>query len=151
MNDFYRRLQAKCRELMAGLEGSQYAWYNGHYYKDEAGEYVEAAYPIPVISVPGLCDIEINPDCVSLTAKRSRADTLDYSFAGFDGIYFEAFSVERYLDDYYAPGITMEQFRENMRKSQEKELGFSFRFSFDVSGDRIRKFVEFLGWEGFYY
>lgn len=155
LNAFYSRLQTKCVEILTGMKHRafecQWAWYNGHYYKNEAGEYAEALYPIPVISVKGLCDIEINPDCVTLTAKRSRTDTLDYSFAKFDGVYFEVFSVEHYLDDYYAPGITMKDFRERIRKSQEKELGFSFRFSFDVDGDRMYEFVKLLRREGFYY
>ena len=155
LNAFYARLQAKCTELLSGIKyrafESEWAWYNGHFYKNEAGKYAEALYPIPVISIKGLCDIEINPDCVSVTAKRSRADTLDYSFDKFAGIYFEAFSVEQYLDDYYASGISMEEFRERIRKSQEKELGFSFRFSFDVDGDRMYAFVKLLRREGFYY
>lgn len=80
---------------------------------------------------------------------RSLMDTLDDSFDKFDGIYFEAFRVEQYLEDDYAPGIIMEEFRERIRKSQEKELGFSFRFSFGVTGVQMYEFVKLLRREGF--
>ena len=60
--------------------------------------------------------------------------------------------IEQYLDeDYYAPGMSMEDFRENMRKSQEEELGFTFQFDKDVDKDEMYGFVQLLRREGFYY
>ncbi len=60
--------------------------------------------------------------------------------------------IEQYLDeDYYAPGMSMEDFRENMRKSQEEELGFSFQFDKDVDKDEMYGFVQLLRREEFYY
>lgn len=156
LNEMYYRLQMKCNKLMYGLHHrifeTEWAWYNGHYYKNEEGEYERAEYPIPVITVKGFCDIEINLDSVSLTTKRKRIDTLDYSFAKFAGTPFEVFSIEEYLDDnYFATGWDIEIFREKIRKSQEKELGFSFLFDFDIDGDSMYEFVKLLRREGFYY
>lgn len=156
LNEMYCRLQMKCSELMSGLHHrifeSEWGWYNGHYYKNSDGEYERAEYPIPVITVKGFCDIEVNLDSVSLTTKRSKADTLDYSFDKFSGIQFEVFSIKQYLDeDYYASGSDIGVFRDKIRKSQEKELGFSFLFDFDIDGDRMYEFVKLLRREGFYY
>lgn len=156
LNEFYYQLQIRCNSLMLGLRHrlleTECGWYNGHYYKNEEGEYECANYPIPVITVKGLCDIEVNLDSVSVTSKRNRLDTLDYSFSRFTGVPFEVFSIEQYLDeDYYAPGMSMEDFRENMRKSQEEELGFSFQFDKDVDKDEMFGFVKLLRQEGFYY
>jgi len=156
LNEMYFRLEMKCVELMHGLHHrvfeTEWGWYNGHYYKNSEGGYERANYPIPVITVKGFCDIEINLDSVTVTAKRKRADTLEYSFSKFCGVSFEVFSIEQYLDeDYYAPGMDMEVFREKMRKSQEKALGFSFLLDFDVDGDSIYEFVKLLRREGFYY
>nr|WP_290462251.1 hypothetical protein [Acutalibacter muris] len=47
--------------------------------------------------------------------------------------------------------MSMETFRENMRKSQEKELGFSFQFDREVGRDKMYEFVRLLREEGFYY
>lgn len=115
LNEFYYQLQMRCNSLMLGLRHrileTECGWYNGHYYKNEEGEYERADYPIPVITV-----------------------------------------IEQYLDeDYYAPGMSMEDFRENMRKSQEEELGFSFQFDKDVDKDEMYGFVQLLRREGFYY
>ncbi|RKJ40102.1 hypothetical protein D7X94_09555 [Acutalibacter sp. 1XD8-33] len=154
-NEIYEQLQTRCGALRHGLRDgmpeTKWGWYNGHYYKNDQGEYERAEYPIPVITVQGVCDIEINLDSVSLTTKRGRLETLDYSLDKFAGIPFEVFSIEQYLDpDYYAPGMDMEAFRENIRKSQEKELGFSFQFECDVDSGRMREFVQLLRREGFY-
>lgn len=156
LNEFYFQLQMRCNVLMLGLQHStletQGGGYNGHYYKNSEGMYERAEYPIPVITVKGLCDIEVNLDSVSVTAKRNRLNTLDYSFSRFSGVPFEVFSIEQYLDeDYYAPGMSMETFRENMRKSQEKELEFSFQFDREVDRDKMYEFVRLLREEGFYY
>ena len=159
LNQFYCRLNLKCAELVHGLRHRvfqvDWGWFNGHYEKDEDGEYYRNDYPIPVISVKGFCDIEVGPDAVTVTAKRKRRDILDgdfeKSFAKLAGYYFEAFGVEGYLDDFYQPGMTLEQFRENVKNSREADVGFSFRLDFDVTGEQIYEFAKLLRREQFYY
>ncbi|MDE5597728.1 MAG: hypothetical protein K2J04_07840 [Lachnospiraceae bacterium] len=56
------------------------SWYNGHYHRNEAGEWSRESYTIPVISVNGLCDIEIQFDKVSVSTKLKRDRALVYSF-----------------------------------------------------------------------
>ena len=112
-------MRIKCAELALGLHHRifqvEWGWFSGHYEKDGDGEYSRNDYPIPVISVKGYCDIEVNPDCVTVTAKRKRRDVLEgdfeKSFAKLTAYPFEAFGVEGYLDGFYQPGMTLEQFR----------------------------------------
>ena len=156
LNQIYSRLRARCMQLMDGLDHrafeSEWGWYGGHYYKNEEGEYERAEYPIPVISVKGLCDVEISLDQVSVSTKRRRLDTLAYSFEKFQGVPFECFSIEDYLgQDYYNPGLSMEEFRNRMEKSQEAALGFSFLFGFDVDAGFLSEFAKLLCREGFFY
>ena len=116
LNQFYFRLRIKCAELALGLHHRifqvEWGWFSGHYEKDGDGEYSRNDYPIPVISVKGYCDIEVNPDCVTVTAKRKRRDVLEgdfeKSFAKLTAYPFEAFGVEGYLDGFYQPGMTLE-------------------------------------------
>ena len=159
LNQFYFRLRIKCAELALGLHHRifqvEWGWFSGHYEKDGDGEYSRNDYPIPVISVKGYCDIEVNPDCVTVTAKRKRRDVLEgdfeKSFAKLTAYPFEAFGVEGYLDGFYQPGMTLEQFRENVKNSREAEIGFSFRLGFDVMGEQIYEFAKLLRREQFYY
>ena len=126
-------------------------WYSGHYHKDDDGNWFRESYPIPVIGVKGFCDIEIQFDKISISTKLKRDAALAYSFAKFSGYKFEAYGVEDYLADFYHSGQTMQKLKENIRACNEKEIGFSFVFPFDVDGKQIFEFVKLLRREGFYY
>ena len=52
-------LIAKLTKLHGGFKVTS-GFYNGHYHKNAAGLYQADTYPIPVISVMGLCDLEID-------------------------------------------------------------------------------------------
>lgn len=109
-------------------------------------------YPIPVISVKGLCDVEISLDQVTVSTKRRRLDTLEYSFEKFECVPFECFRIESYLgEDYFNAQTSMEEFRTKMEKSQETSLGFSFLFGFDTDADALYQFAKLLRREGFFY
>lgn len=64
---------------------------------------------------------------------------------------FEAYGVEDYLADFYRPEQTEQDLKENIRICDEKEIGFSFVFPFDVDGKQIFEFAKLLYQEGFYY
>lgn len=114
------RLQKALETLGLPVEAG---WYNGHYYKNEQGAYRLAHYPIPVISVSGLCDVELNLDCVSLSTKLTRARALEYPFEKLPAG-FEVYGVEDYLTDYYyGQGMTLDQLRRNLAASREETVG----------------------------
>lgn len=81
--------------------------------------------------------------------KRSTA--LTYSFEKFTGYEFEVYGVEDYLADFYHAGRTVHEMKDNIRVCDEKEIGFSFMFPFEVDGKQIFEFVKLLRREGFYY
>ncbi len=155
INIVYYRLESKQAELVRALSHRIFklesGWYNGHYHMDETGNWFRESYPIPVIDVKGLCDIEIPFDKITISTKLERNAALTYSFEKFAGYEFEAYGVEDYLADFYHSGQTLQELQENIRACEEKEIGFSFVFPFDVDEKQIFEFVKLLRQEGFYY
>ena len=155
INIVYYRLESKQAELVRALSHRIFklesGWYNGHYHMDETGNWFRESYPIPVIDVKGLCDIEIPFDKITISTKLKRNAALTYSFEKFAGYEFEAYGVEDYLADFYHSGQTLQELQKNIRACDEKEIGFSFVFPFDVDEKQIFEFVKLLRREGFYY
>ena len=155
LNATYYRLEMKQAEIVHALFHRIFelesGWYNGHYHKDDNGTWIREPYPIPIIEVKGFCDIEIQFDKISISAKLKRNTALAYSFEKFDGYEFEAYGVKDYLADFYHAGQTIKEMKDNIRACDEKEIGFSFIFPFDIEGKQIFEFVKLLRREGFYY
>ena len=155
INAVYYRLEVKQAEITHALFHRIFelesGWYNGHYHKGEDGNWLRESYPIPVIGIKGICDIEIQFDKISVSTKLKRNTALPYSFEKFAGYEFEAYGVDDYLSDFYHPGLTVQELKENIRACGEKEIGFSFVFPFDVEGKQIFEFVKLLRHEGFFY
>lgn len=155
LNTAYYRLETKQAEIACALFHRIFelesGWYNGHYHKDDNGNWLCESYPIPVISVKGFCDIEIQFDGISVSTKLRRNAVLSYSFEKFAKYNFEVYGVEDYLADFYHAGQTIQEMKDNIRACDEQEIGFSFAFAFDVEGKQIFEFVKLLRREGFYY
>lgn len=155
INAAYYRLELKQAEIVHALFHRSFelksGWYNGHYHKEEQRSWIRESYPIPVIGVKGLCDIEIQFDKISVSTKLKRNKALTYSFERFLEYEFEAYGVENYLADIYHTGQTMQEMKENISACDEKEIGFSFLFPFDVEEKRVLDLVRLLCSEGFYY
>lgn len=155
INAVYHRLEMKQAEITHALFHRSFelesGWYNGHYHRNDAGDWHRESYPIPVIGVKGFCDIEIQFDRISVSTKLKRNAALAYSFEKFSGYEFEAYGVEDYLADFCHAGQTVQEMKENIRACDEREIGFSFVFPFDVEGAQIFEFVKLLRREGFFY
>lgn len=155
INAAYYRLEMKQAEIAHALFHRifelEFGWYNGHYHKGGDGNWLRESYPIPVIGVKGFCDIEIQFDKISISTKLKRDVALACSFEKFSGYEFEAYGVENYLADFYHAGQTVLEMKENICTSDEREIGFSFVFPFDIEGKQIREFVKLLRREGFFY
>lgn len=157
LNSLYKALDTKARafcKLFSDLDGvsnCSYGYYNGHFYKNSTGEYEMCYFPIPVVSVENLCDIEIDCDFVSVSSKLKREAALSYDYSKLEKYNFEVYGVESYLDDFYTKGQSFDTLVSNIEKSKEKEIGFSFEFSNDISSDQLYDFVMFLKKEYFYY
>ena len=155
LNQIYGRLEMKGVQMLNGLHhrifDPKLGYYSGHYRRTEDGGFAMDRFPIPVVEVPGYCDVEIHLDRVVVSAKLRREDALNRSYEMLLTYQFEAYGVEGYLDDLYRPGMTINELKENIQKSDEREIGFSFEFDFDIAGDAINEFVKLLRREGFYY
>ena len=155
INAAYCHLETKKAEIVHALWQKIFelesGWYNGHYHKDKDGEWSRESYPIPVISVNGLCDIEIQFDKVSVSTKMKRDKALGYSFEKFVQYEFEAYGVDDYLADFYHEGQTVNEMKEDIRTSDETDIGFSFAFPFDIDEKQIFEFAKLLRREGFFY
>ncbi len=155
VNELYRELELKKAKIVSAIFRGAFeidsGWYSGHYRKDENGKLVIDAYPIPVVSVKGLCDIEVSFDGVSLTTKLKREDALSYSYDKIMGREFEAFGTEDYLNSFYEEGKTIEELKSNVSKSEEKEISFAFKIPEETGKDELYEFLKLLKKEGFYY
>lgn len=157
LNSLYQMLDIKARKLYKlfsnsdSLSECSYGYYNGHYYKNSIGEYEMWYFPIPVISLKNLCDIEIEFDFISVSAKLKRETALSYDYGKLEKYKFEVYGTESYLDDFYTEGQSFEELVSNIMKSSEKEIGFSFKFSDNADIDGLYQLVVFLRSEGFYY
>ena len=155
INAVYARSEEKQAELMHSLSHEIFeiasGWYNGHYQKNEAGKWCRDSYPIPVISIKSLCDIEIQFDHIAVSTKLKRDAALAYSYDKIMAFEFEAFGVEDYLADFFHRGQTLQDLKTNIRHCKEAEIGFSFVFPFASSGKVIFEFAKLLKQEGFYY
>lgn len=155
LNEVYCRLEMKGIQLLNGLHhrifDPKLSYYSGHYRRTESGGFAIDHFPIPVVEMPGHCDVEIHLDRVVVSAKLRRADALDHSYEKLLSYRFEVYGVDGYLNDLYCPGMTIDEMKENIRMSDECEIGFSFEFDFDIDGEAMYEFVKLLRREGFYY
>ncbi len=146
LNKLYYRLEMKQTELFQGLFHRCFelkrGYYNGNYHRDKSGNYVMEYYPIPIIEVQGLCDVEINVENITVSTKLTKQNAVEYNYEKIEEYAFEAYGVEDYLQDFYEPGMTKEELQAEITKSEEKEIGFSFKFGFDITGNEMYEFVK---------
>ena len=150
LNEIYKELDGKAQEF-GKLFQCTYGYYNGHYHKNIAGNYEPDYFPIPVISIKDLCDIEIDLNQISVTTKLTRDKALCYDYEKIKSYNFEIYGVENYLDDFYVAGDTISGMIEKIKASNEENVFFSFYFPFEVSANIVCKFVNFIGKEVFFY
>lgn len=155
LNKLYYRLEMKQTELFQGLFHRCFelkrGYYNGNYHRDKSGNYVMEYYPIPIIEVQGLCDVEINVENITVSTKLTKQNAVEYNYGKLEKYSFEVYGVECYLQDFYDSGMTTEELRAEITKSEEKEIGFSFKFDFDITGTEMYEFAKMLRREGFFY
>lgn len=154
LNQIYERLFRKALVVKAVLDKRAFVcecrFYNGHSEKNEDGKWQMAFYPIPIIEVKGLCDIEIGLDKISVSAKITRETALCFDYSKIGMYAFEIYGVHDYLNDFYNEGMKLEEGVERIRESDEREIGFSFVCPFEISGDDLCSLAERLKKYAFY-
>ncbi|MBR5705255.1 MAG: hypothetical protein IKX21_04725 [Deltaproteobacteria bacterium] len=156
LNRLYQPLTQKQRELTTALAELQaqyritHGFFNCHYHKDAAGQYQSDAYPIPVISVMGLCDIEVDIDAVTFTSKLSKKQIVAFDWHNLDGTHFEVYGVEDYLHD-YGTDQDVWQISRSVLNSEETEFFISFSFPICVDSEHALALIRLLQSNHFYY
>lgn len=156
LNQIYRPLDEKVHELAAKLTKLHggfkvtTGFYNSHYHKNDAGFYQADTYPIPVISVMGLCDIEIDFDGITVTTKLSKEQITGFDWSTLGGVRFEVYGVEDYLRDFGNERIA-DEINDNVLSSVEKEFFVSFPLPMSTNGEEIMRFLRMLQKKNFYY
>ena len=154
MGAAYRALEARLEIVRAAVRGwtrCLSGWHNGHYARAGRGEFRRQAYPIPVVSVEGLCDIELGFLSLSITAKLARARALAFPYEALPPRSLEACGEEDHLSDCYHAGQRLEALRKNAASSHETEIGFAFSLPMAIDPDALATFLTFLKNSGFSY
>lgn len=78
MNAAYDRLEKKHDALAHAFSQCELelesGWFNGHYQKNEDGSFSRDSYPIPVLSVIGVCDTELQFDRIRMRFQNENGD-----------------------------------------------------------------------------
>ncbi len=156
LNEVYSPLVGRMKSLLSMLEhNSGYdcscGFFNGHYQKDEDGTYTEDLFPIPVIAVKDICDIEFGLQYITVTTKLKKKDALGFEYQKIADIPFEIYGVRDYLTDYYAEGDRLDAAMQKIETSGEEEFFFSFVFTYSASEEGIFRFVTALNDDRFFY
>lgn len=155
LNDFYKKLDGEAEQirsiLIKGGFNCEKKYFNGHYNKNAAGEYVKEYFPIPVLEVKDLCDIEIIGNRINISSKTSLENALHFDYGKISEFYYEVYGVVDYLSDYYKSGEELKVLYGNLANSEEDEIGFAFSIAADVAHDKILNVISVLKSGGFYY
>ncbi len=156
LNEIYTPLVGKMNGLLSMLRHNSgydcsYGFFNGHYQKDEGGAYTEDLFPIPVITVKDICDIEFDLQYITVTTKLKKEDALGFEYQKIADVPFEIYGVRDYLTDYYAEGGRLDTAIQKMGKSGEAEFFFSFVFTYSVSEEDFLRFINGLHDDKFFY
>ena len=156
LNEFYRTLYTKAQRLKSPFVSTSEKYkcsmdfFNGHYSRNDSGDYEIEYFPIPVISIIDVCDIEVGIDSITVSTKLPRIEAEAFDYSLLEGYEFEAYGVENYLEDYYTNGSTIDDFIQKVKCSDEENIGFSFAFD-NLDEDGAYAFVEFLIDNKFFY
>jgi len=156
MNKIYKSMVLKQQELTDELKKYDdfkfsCGFFNNHYHENESGEYVADYFPIPVISVNGLCDIEIDTDGLSVTSKLDRENALRFDYSHVADYTFEIYGTENFLTNYYVKGDNIKDTLHKIEKSSEETFFYSFYFDNSITGKEICAFIRFLNRNKFFY
>lgn len=106
----------------------------GHYWTNVDGEYRRDEFPIPVVTVPGLCDIEVDLDRTGVTAKLPTPTAVALDCSPFAGTRFTVYGITDFLVDHKRVDEGPDVLASRLRDRDEAEVFFSFELPIDVPG-----------------
>ena len=156
LNDLYRPLVQRAKLLWkmlraAGQPDAAFGFFNGHYAKNDAGDFVMEWFPIPVLSVPAVCDVEFAFDHVGITAKLKRAEALSFDFGRLAGHRYQVYGVDDYLADFGDETRSAADIRQAVSGCSETEIAVSFTFEAETELIVLLDFIQKLHSMVFFY
>ena len=154
LNAIYTPLEMKGYQLLQGLFHRIFepsiGFYNSYSRKGKDGKIYVDRFPIPVVTVEGLCDIEIHLDSIIVTTKFSRLDAVRKNYTKLERYAFSVCESGNPYDEIWYPEMSIAQIKERMDAWDEKKVCFAFSLDFSMDGDGIYSFAKLLRREGFY-
>lgn len=128
------------------LENLEFAkgYYNNHSVKDIKGDWVKEYFPIPVITIPRVCDIGIDINYIFVETKMKREDAIQFDFASLLPFKFEVYGVNEFLSDIYNSSMPINDICSKIEQSNEREIGINFEFAKEGSIEEIISLVHRL-------
>ena len=169
LNELYSTLTAKAQSLMKAfmpLVDSQLlmsmSYVIKHYirnmYKrreatpENAAETSEDNYPIPVIRLSDLCEVEIYTDVISVFTRLKRSDVQELDFSRLSGYAFEAYGYDSgSLIDFCGGSAALQDIKDNILDGNTEVADFYFDFPFDADEGEISALVTLLHDSGFFF
>lgn len=147
LQNFYSNIEKIAEILTSSLKNQSLpidsGWYNDHYHI-ENGNWIREAYPIKVLTLNGLCDIEIGFFNIAITSKLKKEQALLYNFSSLESLNlkYDVYGVENFLLDFKNEFFDeKETIKNKIKNSSEENIAFSFYFELNSSKSNIQKIV----------
>lgn len=110
----------------------------------EEEDYDEIFYPIPVVQIGRLCDVEFWLDKIIITARIYLRDLKMYDLSKLQNYEYEFYGCREYPYLFYKKGDTnFKDKLDKLYKLYEKEIGIQIYLSQEESNDTIKKMCKF--------
>lgn len=168
LQNFYSNIEKIAEILTSSLKNQSLSidsgWYNDHYHI-ENGNWIREAYPIKVLTLNGLCDIEIGFFNIAITSKLKKEQALSYNFSSLEALdlKYDVYGVENFLLDFKNEFFDEKEIitsplydalhrvssqepcyftiKNRIKNSSEEDIAFSFYFELNSSKSNIQKIV----------
>lgn len=123
----------------------EWGYYALHSFRHN-NSYVEEYYPIPVITIEGICDIGIDVNWIFIEGKLARRRAIEFNFSLLKDYNFEVYGINDYLTDFYNETLCLNCINDRIKNSKEQEIGVSVYFNknepYSTLIDVIKKYKE---------
>lgn len=157
LNEIYSRLDIKSHELSNpflsehGAFKCKVTFQNGFYNKDEKGDYLMDSFPIPIVSISQICDIQVGLENIFVCTKIDKEDATFFEYDKLMDFDFEVYENDRHSGILYEKGKDIQELKKLIKESGLHEFGFCFTFPHSIDGVFMYGFVKLLRKEGFFY
>lgn len=168
LQNFYSNIEKIAEVLASSLKNQNLSidsgWYNNHYHIENRN-WIREAYPIKVLTLNGLCDIEIGFFNIAITSKLKKEQALSYNFSSLEALdlKYDVYGAENFLLDFKNEFFDEKEIRTSplhdashrvdsqepccftiknrIKNSSEEDIAFSFYFELNSSKSNIQKIV----------